>query len=129
MARHVLVATADHAMRKLVASVIREDGTDAIESLSGMHALAELHRARAACGVDAVVLDARRDRIATLRTLEEIRATDSTVGIVVLVKGAALDATIASCGAVPVAVPLTSRSLRETIASVRRRAPKERAVG
>src|SRR5688500_5098396 len=105
MPRHVLVATADHAMRKLVASVIRDDGSDAIESLGGAYALVELHRARAACGVDAVVLDARRDRIAAVRTLEEMRAIDASIGIVVLVKGSSLDATIESHRAVPVAVP------------------------
>lgn len=118
--RRVLVVSADHALRKLIASVLRCDGIDAIEAASDADGLAEIHRTRASAPwgrpLDVILLDARRGREAALRTLSEVRCADPAARIAVLVKDASLDAAVDAYAAVPLATPITASSLRATIA-------------
>ncbi len=120
--RRILVATSDHAMRKLIASVLRCDGIDAIEAIGDDDALAEVARARASDSwgrpLDIVVLDARRDRRSALRTLAEIRGTDASVRVAVLVKNGELYDTLSCYGAVPLLTPLTASALRATVSTL-----------
>lgn len=116
-ARRVIVSMRDHALRRIVASVLRGDEIDAIEAFDDPQTLDELKRSTAERRVEAVLVDARRDPFAAITTIAKARAADPSLALIALMVRRDDDFVRAatSRGAVVLRLPMTSRDLRATL--------------
>ncbi len=115
--RRVLVAMRDHALRRIVASVLRRDGIDAIEAFDENQTLEEIRRVTPDRRIEAVLVDARREPDSVAETIARVRAADSRLSVIALVvrRDDEFVATATSRGAVVLRLPMTSRDLRATL--------------
>lgn len=115
-ARRVIVSMRDHALRRIVASVLRRDDIDVIEAFDDPQTLDELRRATDR-RVEAVLVDARRDSFAAITTIAKARAADPGLALIALMVRRDDDFVRAATtrGAVVLRLPMTSRDLRATL--------------
>lgn len=114
----VVVSMRDHALRRIVSSVIRGDGGhDVVEAFDEHELFAELARST----VESVVLDARRDPIGALDTLSSLREKSRMPVVLVVTK---LDESFVGAasrlGASLLRIPVTSNALKAAVTRVTR---------
>src|SRR3954470_25060400 len=116
-ARRVIVSMRDHALRRIVASVLRRDGIDAIEAFDDEQTLEELRRSTPERRVEAILVDARRDSFAAITTIARMRGCDASLALIALQVRRDDDFALAATnrGAVVLRLPMTSRDLRATL--------------
>jgi DNA-binding response OmpR family regulator len=108
----VLVSMRDHALRRLVANVLRADGVVVVEAFDMEATFEELRRSNHL--VQAILLDARRDSFETTVEIARLRAIDPNVGLIALNvrRDEAFEGAANRRGALVMQLPMTSRNLR-----------------
>ncbi len=117
--RRVVVSMKDHALRRIVSSVMRAGGDlDVVETFDDPELFAELVRT----SVESVVLDARRDPLGALDTLSSIREKSRTPVVLVVmskVDDAFVDAA-GRLGGTLLRIPVTTNALKAVVSDLTR---------
>ena len=121
----VLVGIQDHGFRRIISSVIRNEGPEVVETCNETDLLFELLRSRQPSTgeldlrwpVSAIVADMRRDGARALDTLAKIRVIHPDVAVILLV-GRVTESFAAEAsrqGAHLLALPMSSQNLRSAL--------------
>lgn len=115
----IVVSMRDHALRRMVAAVMRVDSDlDVIETFGEPDLFAEMSRAP----VESIVIDARRDPIGALDTLSSIRER-SRIPVVLVVMSKPDDAFVDAAsrlGGSLLRIPVTTSALKAAVTPVTR---------